>query len=60
MSASLVGSEMCIRDSACAGCHHALQRSLSPGASPSAAGAWPQLSRTQCCLLYTSDAADDM
>eukprot|EP00969_Alexandrium_andersonii_P063553 2798263-Alexandrium_andersonii.AAC.1 len=60
MSASLVGSEMCIRDSewpAAAG---------SGGARlPASAGderRSPQGAR-QCrsaCLLYTSDAADDM
>eukprot|EP00969_Alexandrium_andersonii_P026016 1135366-Alexandrium_andersonii.AAC.1 len=60
MSASLVGSEMCIRDSSTSGL-------------PSAAGApRPGIPRVgQCtlapredeppvCLLYTSDAADDM
>eukprot|EP00969_Alexandrium_andersonii_P279385 12349604-Alexandrium_andersonii.AAC.1 len=60
MSASLVGSEMCIRDS--------LSPSHSPWASswpqmgfPSAstkAGTTPVLAKS--CLLYTSDAADDM
>eukprot|EP00969_Alexandrium_andersonii_P124858 5519072-Alexandrium_andersonii.AAC.1 len=60
MSASLVGSEMCIRDRCCS-----LQ--LRPW------GAWrrdaegaartppaPGLGRGRRCLLYTSDAADDM
>eukprot|EP00969_Alexandrium_andersonii_P260950 11536971-Alexandrium_andersonii.AAC.1 len=60
MSASLVGSEMCIRDRCC----------TAPG---SAAGGfsefrrfgaveravWP-VGRSGTCLLYTSDAADDM
>eukprot|EP00969_Alexandrium_andersonii_P240844 10632198-Alexandrium_andersonii.AAC.1 len=60
MSASLVGSEMCIRDRRCADCHCAAsdyplrctalrcdaQRLSWQGPSP--------------CLLYTSDAADDM
>eukprot|EP00969_Alexandrium_andersonii_P103933 4586256-Alexandrium_andersonii.AAC.1 len=61
MSASLVGSEMCIRD-----------RSASPtstpasGSTPSAASAasfWSSNSfgrGSSGCLLYTSDAADDM
>eukprot|EP00969_Alexandrium_andersonii_P155262 6864353-Alexandrium_andersonii.AAC.1 len=61
MSASLVGSEMCIRDSA---------RGHSQGA-PIARSA-SERGRTLCihplarvrglegCLLYTSDAADDM
>eukprot|EP00969_Alexandrium_andersonii_P076787 3385687-Alexandrium_andersonii.AAC.1 len=60
MSASLVGSEMCIRDSAqpaewrakhvqarLAGFLADLEKSLSQGTSTG-------------CLLYTSDAADDM
>eukprot|EP00969_Alexandrium_andersonii_P237479 10483052-Alexandrium_andersonii.AAC.1 len=61
MSASLVGSEMCIRDSpphaSFKGRSGPLQASSSanlgrpPVASPSPASA---------CLLYTSDAADDM
>eukprot|EP00969_Alexandrium_andersonii_P251124 11099543-Alexandrium_andersonii.AAC.1 len=60
MSASLVGSEMCIRDrreaaalalAACARCRRTptLAQTLSRRAAA-------QLS----CLLYTSDAADDM
>eukprot|EP00969_Alexandrium_andersonii_P348604 15414826-Alexandrium_andersonii.AAC.1 len=60
MSASLVGSEMCIRDSCAAaapsghrqvGCRGPL--SGLPGC-PSWAG------HVSSCLLYTSDAADDM
>eukprot|EP00969_Alexandrium_andersonii_P138801 6138198-Alexandrium_andersonii.AAC.1 len=61
MSASLVGSEMCIRDSAMAG---------RPGCWPRAgplpcwrAGPLAQLRSRPlptACLLYTSDAADDM
>eukprot|EP00969_Alexandrium_andersonii_P080910 3567376-Alexandrium_andersonii.AAC.1 len=61
MSASLVGSEMCIRDSPCS----------APRGSPR----WglvvtniryfrgrlrPATPRRGTCLLYTSDAADDM
>eukprot|EP00969_Alexandrium_andersonii_P034145 1493132-Alexandrium_andersonii.AAC.1 len=60
MSASLVGSEMCIRDSPrrappeapCAG--SALLGGSGGGGSPSREGA------QATCLLYTSDAADDM
>eukprot|EP00969_Alexandrium_andersonii_P041119 1803013-Alexandrium_andersonii.AAC.1 len=61
MSASLVGSEMCIRDSA------------KPGVSPCGSGngshgpprvdehsTLDRLVRQCTCLLYTSDAADDM
>eukprot|EP00969_Alexandrium_andersonii_P186430 8237241-Alexandrium_andersonii.AAC.1 len=60
MSASLVGSEMCIRDSSGA---------AQGGHVPGMGGEQPQsLGRVppggcpdrQSCLLYTSDAADDM
>eukprot|EP00969_Alexandrium_andersonii_P146554 6480663-Alexandrium_andersonii.AAC.1 len=57
MSASLVGSEMCIRD----------RSQTAPTAGPSAsvrhcdvAKAMMRLSKRSACLLYTSDAADDM
>eukprot|EP00969_Alexandrium_andersonii_P003441 148365-Alexandrium_andersonii.AAC.1 len=60
MSASLVGSEMCIRD-----------RGTTSGQKASGARAWKRGAATfadsePCrgpfgpCLLYTSDAADDM
>eukprot|EP00969_Alexandrium_andersonii_P002187 95492-Alexandrium_andersonii.AAC.1 len=61
MSASLVGSEMCIRDSpalhqrAGGGC---AQSSLPPP-RPDAVGGGAEQRRGRC-LLYTSDAADDM
>eukprot|EP00969_Alexandrium_andersonii_P028397 1239531-Alexandrium_andersonii.AAC.1 len=60
MSASLVGSEMCIRDSVSA-------PPLGPAAAPRLER--PPLPALRClvlrvlclgCLLYTSDAADDM
>eukprot|EP00969_Alexandrium_andersonii_P249016 11004876-Alexandrium_andersonii.AAC.1 len=61
MSASLVGSEMCIRDSSA---------SSSPSRSAAALALDrvhvgeclpPESFRCRCpCLLYTSDAADDM
>eukprot|EP00969_Alexandrium_andersonii_P239788 10586240-Alexandrium_andersonii.AAC.1 len=61
MSASLVGSEMCIRDrNSCLLPARRRSASWSPGASgapdrsPSASPA------PGSCLLYTSDAADDM
>eukprot|EP00969_Alexandrium_andersonii_P184833 8166306-Alexandrium_andersonii.AAC.1 len=60
MSASLVGSEMCIRDSlrgpgnACAGPTPS-RPSTATGSACSARG-----THTERCLLYTSDAADDM
>eukprot|EP00969_Alexandrium_andersonii_P213871 9444534-Alexandrium_andersonii.AAC.1 len=60
MSASLVGSEMCIRDRARAtggggGSNH-------PGADLGVRPFRPPdvLASTYACLLYTSDAADDM
>eukprot|EP00969_Alexandrium_andersonii_P059584 2624238-Alexandrium_andersonii.AAC.1 len=61
MSASLVGSEMCIRDSSPGGCRdgvvggdppRAARRLRGRSARPGADG--------RLCLLYTSDAADDM
>eukprot|EP00969_Alexandrium_andersonii_P218910 9668868-Alexandrium_andersonii.AAC.1 len=60
MSASLVGSEMCIRDrckllrSAASGSCDLFERSSKPvsGSLEGAPGSF--------CLLYTSDAADDM
>eukprot|EP00969_Alexandrium_andersonii_P059998 2642421-Alexandrium_andersonii.AAC.1 len=60
MSASLVGSEMCIRDSL------PPPRLLMPGKLPfgtcpsRAAPVGQQLRDNTACLLYTSDAADDM
>eukprot|EP00969_Alexandrium_andersonii_P125474 5546846-Alexandrium_andersonii.AAC.1 len=65
MSASLVGSEMCIRDRRER--NKACYKSLDPDRHPSWAAAsseqpakpgWDH--RRTACLLYTSDAADDM
>eukprot|EP00975_Prorocentrum_lima_P025163 5282160-Prorocentrum_lima.AAC.1 len=60
MTSSLVGSEMCIRDSSCSFLHWGAHKDTLnlPAASWSDCGAgstdgWH-------CLLYTSDAADDM
>eukprot|EP00969_Alexandrium_andersonii_P060615 2669254-Alexandrium_andersonii.AAC.1 len=60
MSASLVGSEMCIRDST--SCPRApSQRAAAASADRcSGASAAKRQQRRQRCLLYTSDAADDM
>eukprot|EP00969_Alexandrium_andersonii_P338058 14940341-Alexandrium_andersonii.AAC.1 len=60
MSASLVGSEMCIRDSIIR-----VDQQLPPiaAACPSdGSAAAPCLAHAEdaACLLYTSDAADDM
>eukprot|EP00969_Alexandrium_andersonii_P038616 1692575-Alexandrium_andersonii.AAC.1 len=61
MSASLVGSEMCIRDRETAG-NRLKQFPAASGSFQQPEGYWP-LSvglPDRCCLLYTSDAADDM
>eukprot|EP00975_Prorocentrum_lima_P031667 6648442-Prorocentrum_lima.AAC.1 len=60
MTSSLVGSEMCIRDSA--------RVAISRGTMLRAAGTWiggsvvvlVSVTVIRVCLLYTSDAADDM
>eukprot|EP00969_Alexandrium_andersonii_P029688 1296338-Alexandrium_andersonii.AAC.1 len=61
MSASLVGSEMCIRDSPRS---HGQLRCASATSSWGMHGAGALLrsrvGRGTSCLLYTSDAADDM
>eukprot|EP00969_Alexandrium_andersonii_P225660 9965462-Alexandrium_andersonii.AAC.1 len=57
MSASLVGSEMCIRDSTSLISSGAMFRTLAlRGVAAPIHPATPYFS----CLLYTSDAADDM
>eukprot|EP00969_Alexandrium_andersonii_P184658 8158077-Alexandrium_andersonii.AAC.1 len=61
MSASLVGSEMCIRDRRRLGCppgRHRLAACAMHCAGLQHGGEGCARSRT--CLLYTSDAADDM
>eukprot|EP00969_Alexandrium_andersonii_P147145 6506694-Alexandrium_andersonii.AAC.1 len=60
MSASLVGSEMCIRDRPLlAG--HALLLVFGGAKGPGWGRAWRgDRSLLWVCLLYTSDAADDM
>eukprot|EP00969_Alexandrium_andersonii_P348761 15420749-Alexandrium_andersonii.AAC.1 len=61
MSASLVGSEMCIRDRS-AKTHGASQNHGLPNRTAEGRrGPGPPASRCRLiCLLYTSDAADDM
>eukprot|EP00969_Alexandrium_andersonii_P119983 5304993-Alexandrium_andersonii.AAC.1 len=60
MSASLVGSEMCIRDRARLA-RKIMASDLRTSCSGSAsAGAPIPAARLMTCLLYTSDAADDM
>eukprot|EP00969_Alexandrium_andersonii_P075268 3318767-Alexandrium_andersonii.AAC.1 len=61
MSASLVGSEMCIRDSAYApACERTCACARDAHVRARALGRAPSCAREQGCLLYTSDAADDM
>eukprot|EP00969_Alexandrium_andersonii_P187474 8283673-Alexandrium_andersonii.AAC.1 len=60
MSASLVGSEMCIRDSACAGGAFGRPRAFVQQHKRNSAESRRQTAHGSCCLLYTSDAADDM
>eukprot|EP00969_Alexandrium_andersonii_P115468 5106312-Alexandrium_andersonii.AAC.1 len=60
MSASLVGSEMCIRDrwklvAPAQACGPAVKAD-----APAAAWGAPARIMPDVCLLYTSDAADDM
>eukprot|EP00969_Alexandrium_andersonii_P156554 6921324-Alexandrium_andersonii.AAC.1 len=60
MSASLVGSEMCIRDR----CRHTARSggraTHPPGRSEGKSDKEPSQPDAYACLLYTSDAADDM
>eukprot|EP00969_Alexandrium_andersonii_P300426 13282132-Alexandrium_andersonii.AAC.1 len=60
MSASLVGSEMCIRDRALPWpARRNRETTARPTSSPpSSSRTWD--ARSEACLLYTSDAADDM
>eukprot|EP00969_Alexandrium_andersonii_P031397 1370411-Alexandrium_andersonii.AAC.1 len=61
MSASLVGSEMCIRDSS-RSCRNSFRRPAAcrrPAESRCSRSAGVPGCKTPC-LLYTSDAADDM
>eukprot|EP00969_Alexandrium_andersonii_P232663 10272293-Alexandrium_andersonii.AAC.1 len=61
MSASLVGSEMCIRDSDARDDATPRRAAHRPASTPpSFVAAWPCACRPSNCLLYTYDAADDM
>eukprot|EP00975_Prorocentrum_lima_P055777 11693229-Prorocentrum_lima.AAC.1 len=61
MTSSLVGSEMCIRDSTMAVCKAADIYALTPGHDVQHADATQAYTQSKLgCLLYTSDAADDM
>eukprot|EP00969_Alexandrium_andersonii_P068603 3026467-Alexandrium_andersonii.AAC.1 len=61
MSASLVGSEMCIRDRPC-GAPPRRPGGRRPQSTrrPHSAVGHAAAGRALACLLYTSDAADDM
>eukprot|EP00969_Alexandrium_andersonii_P173441 7667566-Alexandrium_andersonii.AAC.1 len=60
MSASLVGSEMCIRDRPGAARRGHRRGRDAGGRWPSRRGPWRAAQLPWGCLLYTSDAADDM
>eukprot|EP00969_Alexandrium_andersonii_P113817 5030379-Alexandrium_andersonii.AAC.1 len=60
MSASLVGSEMCIRDRRTAECDHDVVIGSLTHTLQSANNTVGKASSPAPCLLYTSDAADDM
>eukprot|EP00969_Alexandrium_andersonii_P288736 12763402-Alexandrium_andersonii.AAC.1 len=60
MSASLVGSEMCIRDSPGVATVQVCMTGERTSGSPSPRCHATRASRRGSCLLYTSDAADDM
>eukprot|EP00969_Alexandrium_andersonii_P199163 8794577-Alexandrium_andersonii.AAC.1 len=60
MSASLVGSEMCIRDRCRSRSRRPRPRASRPPRPRASSHPWPCGPRLWPCLLYTSDAADDM
>eukprot|EP00969_Alexandrium_andersonii_P102508 4524363-Alexandrium_andersonii.AAC.1 len=60
MSASLVGSEMCIRDSQQGEVRPVAIQEVVLGAHAEYVAAGGAAVRAVTCLLYTSDAADDM
>eukprot|EP00975_Prorocentrum_lima_P039136 8223287-Prorocentrum_lima.AAC.1 len=60
MTSSLVGSEMCIRDSTSRASKHWLEGEKLRWGSPALASTGVSFGDVKSCLLYTSDAADDM
>eukprot|EP00975_Prorocentrum_lima_P057122 11984730-Prorocentrum_lima.AAC.1 len=61
MTSSLVGSEMCIRDSPLSSKEWSKRRSKGPRTSvPRPCAVSKDSYKVKICLLYTSDAADDM
>eukprot|EP00969_Alexandrium_andersonii_P138604 6129715-Alexandrium_andersonii.AAC.1 len=60
MSASLVGSEMCIRDSTLAHATQTTYNTTTTTTTTMTSTTTPTNTDDKSCLLYTSDAADDM
>eukprot|EP00969_Alexandrium_andersonii_P003264 140437-Alexandrium_andersonii.AAC.1 len=60
MSASLVGSEMCIRDRSSGTFHVWMRGGREKSPTGSTKDPCPEHRGFLACLLYTSDAADDM
>eukprot|EP00975_Prorocentrum_lima_P041378 8693155-Prorocentrum_lima.AAC.1 len=60
MTSSLVGSEMCIRDSRKRGKQRRLLAGESSGTAVYPVRGAHALATARSCLLYTSEAADDM
>eukprot|EP00975_Prorocentrum_lima_P045848 9591413-Prorocentrum_lima.AAC.1 len=60
MTSSLVGSEMCIRDSLFVLATRLILSILPVRAGGKGASYETHSTRSSACLLYTSDAADDM
>eukprot|EP00975_Prorocentrum_lima_P022939 4826419-Prorocentrum_lima.AAC.1 len=60
MTSSLVGSEMCIRDSISTILTQILAISTIASAMDNSGNSTQQQPQDEHCLLYTSDAADDM
>eukprot|EP00969_Alexandrium_andersonii_P322046 14228333-Alexandrium_andersonii.AAC.1 len=60
MSASLVGSEMCIRDRVVAASADLAALAAQDQMASEGEVSKPDAQEAKACLLYTSDAADDM
>eukprot|EP00975_Prorocentrum_lima_P004052 880847-Prorocentrum_lima.AAC.1 len=60
MTSSLVGSEMCIRDRHCHDASVGKQAARNDNDAPGPNVTYDKSGWSKDCLLYTSDAADDM